>query len=374
MNNYAELRLFKRDMKIGTKIVLGIIVLACIIFVFKGELNFFGEEETNQPAVEGEPTSTKLNVEAIIAQSKPLDNNLNITGSLEANESVNLKSEVSGVVSAIYFKEGQTVKKGQLLLQLNDEELRAEMEKLQFSKKLNEDIEFRQKQLLKKEAISREEYEMALTTLNTSIADLRIKQVQLNKHKIRAPFDGVIGLREVSVGSYLNPSDAIANIYSINPIKVEFSIPGRYTSELNVGDKITFTVDAYEEEFKGSIYAIEPQIDPETRSIRIRAVCENREGKLLPGQFAKIILTISTFENTIMIPTESVIPELNAKKVYVYENGKAITKTIETGIRTSQTIQVVSGLNSGDTVITTGILQMQPNMELDVRIVNADAQ
>ncbi|MDX1629780.1 MAG: efflux RND transporter periplasmic adaptor subunit [Fulvivirga sp.] len=356
-------------MKKSTQITIAIIVIICLGFIIIPRLDFGSEEKS--PSDTSAPSGQKqdkLVVNAIVAKDEPLDNNLRVTGSLSANESVGLSSEVSGIVEKILFKEGQRVEKGQLLVQLNDDELVAELEKLKYTRALNEQIEGRQKKLLEKDAISREEYETALTSLQTSEADIRVKQVQIAQHKIRAPFTGIIGLRQISEGSYINPSEVIARLYSINPIKVDFSIPGRYVSEINDGDKISFTVDAYDQSFDGEIYAIEPQIDPNTRSIKLRAMSQNKENKLLPGQFAKIILTISTFESAIMIPTEAVIPELNGKKVFVGNGGVVANRMIQTGIRTADQVQVTEGLQPGDTVITTGILQIRPGMEVGLNM------
>lgn len=352
-------------MKKSTKIIIAIIVIACLAFIIIPRLDLGQEEKAAIPAPS---VAQQMVVNAVVVQNKPLDNDLRVTGSLVANESVSLRSEVSGLVEKIYFTEGQKVKKGDLLVQLNDDELVAELEKLEFTKKLNEDIEYRQKQLLAKEAISKEEYETALTTLNISLSEIKVMKVQIRQHQIRAPFDGIIGLRQISEGSYLNPADAIASLYNINPIKVDFSIPGKYVSEINVGDKVNFTVDAYDESFSGEIYAIEPQIDPQTRSIRLRAQSANKEDKLLPGQFAKIILTISTFENALMVPTEAVVPELSGKKVFVIENGQVQNRPVTTGIRTADKVQIIDGLTDGDTVVTTGILQIRPGMEVGLNI------
>lgn len=348
------------------KVLIGIIIIIALGFIVYPQFKVIKNEDSGTEVISSDPQ--KLPVTAMVAKQNVLDNKLRSTGSLMANEYVQLKSEVSGIVEKINFKEGQKVKKGQLLVQLNDEEIRAEIEKLQFAKKLNEDIEYRQKQLLEKEAISKEEYETVLTTLNTTLADIKVRQVQLEKHQIRAPFDGIIGLRSVSEGSYLNPADNIVTLYSINPIKVNFSVPGKYSGEVNPGDKIEFTTDAYQDVFTGEIYAIEPQIDPQTRSLVIRAVSNNQENKLLPGQFVKIQLTLDTYEKAIMIPTEAVIPELNSKKVFVYKNGVAESKEIETGIRTADQIQVTEGLQAGDTVITSGTLQIRPGMPVAIEI------
>lgn len=355
-------------MKTSTKIIVAVITIICLAFVILPKINLPGDSEKKLPAET--KSSSKLRVSTMIVKNSEIDNNLRVTGSLVANESVTLSTEVSGVVKQIYFKEGQRVKQGQLLVQLNDDELTAEIEKLNFTQKLNEDIEYRQQQLLEKEAISKEEYETSLTTLNTSIAEINVKKVQIQKHKIMAPFDGVIGLRSVSKGSYLTPSDPIATLYSINPIKVDFSVPGKYTADVNVDDAISFSVEGYNHDFHGKIYAIEPQIDPQTRSIKIRAICDNKENKLLPGQFAKIALTLASYNNALMIPTEAVIPEMDGKKVFVLENGLVANRIIETGIRTSTQIQVIDGLSQGDTVVTTGLLQISPGMDVDYNLIN----
>lgn len=350
------------------KTILIVVIAICLVaFILYQKI---GREKVDISNPTTSQSIQKLEVNAIVTKSQKLDNDLKVTGSLNSNETVIIRPEVSGRVIQINFKEGQRVKKGQLLIQLDASEVQAEIEKLNYTRKLNKDNEYRQKQLLEKEAISQEEYETALTTLNTTLADIKVKEVQLEKHQIRAPFDGIAGLRKVSPGSYISPSDELVSIYSINPIKIDFSVPGKYASQVNEGDKLEFEIDGYDNElFSGQIYAIEPQIDPSTRSISIRATSTNKENKLLPGQFAKIRLTISTFNETILIPTEAVIPELNGKKVFISNNGKVETRQIETGIRMSNNIQVTSGLAEGDTVITTGILQLRQGMPVHLNII-----
>ena len=324
-----------------------------------------GEEEA---ATSANPKNQILTVNAQIVKESILKNQVNVTGSILADESVQLNSGIPGKVDGIYFEEGQAVKKGTVLLQLNDDETQAELDKLKFTLKLNEDNEFRQKQLLDKEAISREEYETALTTLNTTRAEIRVLEARLDKHRIYAPFDGIVGLRSISLGSYLNPGASIAELYKINPVKIEFTVPSRHLEQVNSGDEIEFSVDAYRETFNGKIYAIEPQIDPQTRSIRIRAKASNPNGKLLPGQFARISLILETLPDALLVPTEAVIPELNGKKVFLYQNGIVGSRSIETGIRTEDNVQVIDGLSPGDTVITTGILQLNQGTEVKINL------
>ncbi len=312
--------------------------------------------------------NNKLTVEAIIVDSEELDNTVNVTGSLIADESVILNSELSGKIEKISFKEGQQVRKGQTIVTLNDDEILAEIEKLQFTKKLNEDNEYRQQVLLDKEAISREEYETALTTLNTVKSEIKVLQARLEKHYIKAPFSGITGFRDIAEGSYLNPGARITELYRINPIKLEFKIPSKYISLVNQGDQLTFEVDGYDEQFTGEIYAVEPLIDPQTRSISLRARADNDESKLYPGQFARVSLTLETIPNGLLIPTESVIPELSGKKVFLYKNGQVTPVQVTTGIRMEDRVQVTSGIQQGDTVITTGILQIRPGASINVNI------
>ncbi|MEQ8473257.1 MAG: efflux RND transporter periplasmic adaptor subunit [Marinoscillum sp.] len=342
-------------------IVVTLVILGIIVYP-----KLPTSEETTTTSISA--SKEKLLVDGIIIAKSPLRNQVNVTGSILADESVTLNSEVAGKVERISFLEGQAVKKGELLIKLNDDEVLAEIEKLQYTRKLNEDNEFRQKQLLDKEAISREEYETSFTTLNTTNAEIKIMQARLAKHHIKAPFGGVVGLRNISEGSYLNPGDRIAELYKVDPIKLEFSIPSKYISLVNTGDSILFTVDAYQEEFAGSIYAIEPQIDPQTRSLKVRAKAPNRSNQLLPGQFARIELILETIPNAMMVPTIAVIPELNGKKLYLYKNGKVETQLVETGIRTEDNLQITSGIAPGDTVIVSGLLQINQGSEVNINL------
>ncbi|MBV6642546.1 MAG: efflux RND transporter periplasmic adaptor subunit [Cyclobacteriaceae bacterium] len=340
-----------------------------IVIVILGAIIYPKLPDGDSSAMAGGPaTRPKLTVDGLVLAGQELKNQINITGTILADESVLLNSEVAGKVSEILFEEGQFIKKGKLLVKLNDDEIKADLERLRFILKLNEDNEYRQKQLLEKEAISREEYETALTTLNTSQAEIRVLQARLEKHYIKAPFDGIVGLRSISVGSYLNPGTAIAELFKIDPVKVEFSVPSKYLQLVNVGDRINFSVDAYPDEvFNGEIYAVEPQVDPQTRSIRIRALANNKKNQLYPGQFARINLILEVIDNALLIPTQAVIPELNGKRVFTYKNGKVVSQSIETGLRNEENVQVATGLSPGDTVITTGVLQINHGSEVNIR-------
>jgi membrane fusion protein (multidrug efflux system) len=307
-----------------------------------------------------------LAVEAMLIRTEKLDNKLVLTGSVLPNESLELRSEISGKVEGITFKEGSAVKKGDLLVQIEDDEIKAQLEKQKYNRKLNEDNEFRQRKLLEKEAISQEEYDNALNRLNTTNADIKLLQVQYDKTRIRAPFEGVIGLRYVSEGSFINTNTIIATLYSISPAKIEFAVPGRYSLQVQPGKKIFFSIENDSTMFEGEVYAVEPRIDPATRTLKLRALADNSRGLLLPGQFVKVNLILATIEQAILVPTESVIPEQNGKKVFVLDGGKAKEVKIETGLRTDRYLEVVSGLQVGDTLLTTGILQLRPGMDVQI--------
>ena len=352
------------------KTLITVAIVAVVIFLLAlPKLNLFKGKDQAQSAsgiTQGGGRGGKLSVDAMIIKSAPLDNKLNVTGSVLPNESLELRSEVSGKIVSIYFREGKQVRKGELLIQTNDDEIEAQLEKQKYNRKLNEDNEFRQRKLLEKDAISQEEYDNALNRLNTAGADIRLLETQLEKTRISAPFDGVIGLRFVSEGAYISPSTTIATLYNISPAKIEFAIPGRYSTQVTPGKKIRFTIESDLKVYEGQVYAIEPRIDPTTRTLKIRAIAENRGGNLLPGQFVKVELILESMANAILVPTEAVIPEQEGKKVFILENGKAKEVFIETGIRTANSLEVLLGLKVNDTLLTTGILQLRKGMDVQI--------
>lgn len=350
-------------------ILIALVVISAIVFgAYK--MGVFSKEEEASSAGPGARASRTIPVSGLIARPQVLENKITITGSVIANESVEITSEISGMIEKISFEEGKTVKKGELLIKLNSDELEAQFEKLKYSKKLREDSEYRQRKLLEKEAISQEEYEIALTELNTSIADIKLVEAQLAKTKIRAPFDGVIGLRYISEGSYITSNTRIAYLANINPVKLEFSVPGKYSSKIKNGDKIVFNTDATINDYEGEVYAIDPQIDQNTRTLKIRAISQNTDGTLIPGQFAKIELILQEADNAIMLPTESVIPQLSGHRIYKYENGKAKELNVEIGVRTSTEVEIVNGLNIQDTVLVSGLLQIKDGSAVEITTLN----
>lgn len=349
---------------------ISIIALALVIlfFILNYKIGFF--KDNSAQAGPNRSSSAPVPVDAVVVHPELLENNLVVTGSLLANEYVELSTEMPGKVTQINFTEGDRINKGALMLSINDAELRARLSKLKLQKQLNEDNEYRQKVLFEKEAISKEEYEVALTELNKSEADIQEVEAQLDKTRILAPFSGIVGLRHVSEGAYISTNTPIASFFSINPIKIEFSVPGRYSHLIKENQKITFTVENFDKKYQGTIYAIEPQIDPQTRTLQIRALSRNKNNELLPGKFVNVTLNLETVDDALMVPNISVIPELNRHKVYKLQNGNAHAVNVEIGTRTEDDIQITNGISEGDTIITSGILQIREGTPVQVTIKN----
>ena len=348
------------------KSLITIVIVTVVIFLIAlPKLNLFKSKES--PLQANDPTKRpKLLVEAQIIGESKLDNKLIVTGSVLPNESLELKSESSGKITNILFQEGKPVTKGSLLLEINNDDIEAQLQKQQYNRKLNRDNEFRQHKLLEKEAISQEEYDNALNRLNTTVADIKLLEAQLEKTRIKAPFDGIIGLRYVSLGAYISPSVVVATLYNISPAKIEFAIPARYSAQVKPGEKIYCRVENDLTIYEGLVYAVEPKIDSETRTLKIRAQADNQSGTLLPGQFVKVELILKSQANALLVPTEAVIPDQGGKKVFIFNSGKAKEVKIETGIRTESALEVLSGLKAGDTILTTGILQLRQGLDVEV--------
>lgn len=321
------------------------------------------------PMAKGAQGGAGITVEGIVVSPTSFSNSLEVVGNIEANESVVLHSEVAGLVTGIFFKEGSQVNKGAVLVKINDKDIQAQLRDAATKLDLAASNEDRAKQLLKKGAISQEEYDISLANLQSLKAQSQLIQAQLAKTSVIAPFSGKIGLRSISVGEYLTPATAIANLLSVNPVKVSFSIPEKYADQIALNAAVTFTTDASGKTFTGKVFAVEPGIDQQTRTLQIKALAQNPKGELIPGAFAKVKLTLSTIQNAMLIPTEAIIPVLSGKVVYVSRNGKAEQVNVNAGTRKAENILITSGLNFGDTVLTTGAMTLKPGANVRVELV-----
>jgi membrane fusion protein (multidrug efflux system) len=330
--------------------------------------------KSSLPRRESGLPAAKVPVDAIVIQPQLLDNRIFTTGTLLANEEVQLRPEISGRVTGIFFTEGSRVKKGDVLLKINDRELKAQLEGKGVEEKQASDLEARARQLFEMKGISQEEYDKAANALKIIQAQKEVIQAQLDKTQIVAPFDGRIGLRYVSEGSYVSSNMLVATMQDIDPVKVEFSVPEKYAKQIKKGIEISTLVGDSQEEYKGSVYAVESKIDLETRTIKARAKIPNPQGDLIPGSFAKVDIMLERLPNAIVIPSESIIPEMTGEKVFICVNGKVHSVPVKTGIRTETSIQIVEGLNPQDTLVVTGLLQLVDGKAVEIKDLKSNSQ
>lgn len=325
------------------------------------------QKEAMQGGGKGGPKQA-MAVNGVVVEAQPFSNILQLSGSIEANEQVQISSEVSGIADKIYFTEGASVKQGQVLVHINDVELRAQAVEAKTRQNLAAENERRAKLLLQKEAISQEEYDIASADFKTAQAQTQLINAQIGKASIRAPFSGVIGLRNISPGTYVTPTTLITTLVNSSRVKITFSVPEKYAAQVKNNSKIKFTVAGDATEYTATVYALEPAVDVATRTLRVRAIADNAKGNLLPGTFANVKLQLSKAEDAYLVPTEAIVPVQDGKKVFISEKGMAKEVKIQTGTRTDANIQVIDGLKPGDTVITTGVLMLKNETPVKVTV------
>lgn len=307
-----------------------------------------------------------LEVRVTILKRQALTDGIYVSGSLIADEEVNLTFETAGKITAIYFKEGAAVAQGQLLAKINDAPLQAQLRKLEAQLKLTQDRVYRAQTLLAKEAVSREAFQEAEANLSGLRAEIDMVKAQIAQTELRAPFGGTVGLRQVSVGAYVTTAIPVAVLAKNAPLKIEFSVPERYAGRLPEGTPLTFTAEGDLTPRSAKVYASDARVDAETRTYTVRARYDNADGRLVPGRYVNVSLTTHEFADALAVPTEAIVSEMGIDKVFLYKNGTAQPAEIKKGLRTDAFVQVLQGLAPGDTVITSGTMQLR--MGLPVRI------
>jgi membrane fusion protein, multidrug efflux system len=305
-----------------------------------------------------------LALEALIASPRTIDAEIEVPGTILANESTEIHPEVSGRVVQLNVNEGSFVAQGTLLAKLYDEDLQAQLKKLDIQLQIADQTEKRQAQLLKIQGISQQDYDLSLLAVHNLNADMDIVKTAIRKTEIRAPFSGKLGLKNISPGAFVTPSTIVTTISQVTQLKLQFNVPERYGAQLKNGQNINFTIDGVAKKFTAGIIATEAGIEEDTRSLAVRALIKNKDKSLLPGAFAKVKLALEKSENAIMVPNSSVLPQGRLKFIFLYKGGKAKQTEITTGIRDSTNIQVMNGIKQGDTVITSGILYLRPDADV----------
>lgn len=356
-------------------LILGGIILALILgklFLFPGSGSGKDAKQTNAAKKDDSGKGAKTSggvvpVEVYLARSEKMDNILYASGTVVPNEEVDLKAEIAGRLIKLNLREGTSVAKGQLIAKINDKELRAQLAKLEYNAALTRSREERQQKLLKIEAISQEEYDIAMNNVRTSEADRELIMAQLEKTEIRAPFSGTIGLKNISEGAYLSPGTSVVTLVQTNPVKVDFTIPEKYSRNIRLGSTVQLGLDADAVRYSARVVALDPKVDENLRTQRVRAVLPNPGRLFVPGMFVKVQVDLSDNTTAIMIPTDAIVPVLKGKKVFVVKNGKAQEVMVTTGLRTDQKVQITDGLQPGDSLIVTGIMALKSGVSVKVK-------
>jgi membrane fusion protein (multidrug efflux system) len=310
-------------------------------------------------------TASNTIVDVLVAATKPMSNTQEVNGTVIANEYVELHPEASGRLTYLFVPEGKLIKQGTLIAKVNNADLQAQLEKSKVALDLAMKTEQRDRQLLAVNGINQSDYDAALNVVNGFKADIEYNQALLDKTILKAPFDGYIGLRQVSVGAYVTPATLIATLLQLDKIKIDFTIPEEFSSILKIGTMVDVEMDESGKRRKAKIIAAEPQVNQATRNMTVRAILENSEAN--PGSFAKVYVNSGLDKKAILIPTNALIPDDKNSQVVVVKNGKARFVNVSTGIRLANNVEITSGIHEGDTVVVTGVLFARPNAQLQVR-------
>ena len=344
-----------QPMKIAVGMFLLFIISSC------------GSKSKQNTTVNSKKTiNTALQAEAYVITPTVLNANILVAGSLLPFEETEIHPEVSGKVVKVSITEGAFVKRGTVLAKLFDGDLQAQLNKLDVQLKIARKTQERQQELLKIGGISQQDYDLSLLNVSTIQADMQILKADINKTVIRAPFDGKIGFKNISNGAYITPATIITTIRQVNRLKLEFSVPEKYSNVVKVGNLISFTTETTSKKYSAKIIATESGITQENRSLKVLAVVEHVDKNITSGGFANVEFNLGDNAEAVMIPTQAIIPQARDKKVIVYKNGVADFNTVVTGIRDSAKVEILNGLSIGDTVITTGLLAIKPGSKVQI--------
>lgn len=343
-------------------------LLAAVAAVAAWGLYWLAGQESNDGSAISAPAPRAVVIEATRVRVAALAPTISTIGSLRSDESIVLRPELAGRVVTIGFKEGQPVAKGQLLVALDGSIYEAELAQAEASLTLSQTNFERAKELVGRGAVSERARDEALANLRMDEASVALARARLDKTRIVAPHNGVMGLRDVGVGDYVQPGDRLVALDVVDPIKLEFRIPEIYLADVSIGQAVSFELDALPgQTFEASIYAIDPQVDINGRSLAILARAPNQEGALRPGLFARTSLILPPRNGAIMVPEQAVIPSGAEHFLFRVVDGKATQTSIEIGVREANEVEVLSGVNADDVVVTSGHIKLQDGFAVTIR-------
>jgi len=310
-----------------------------------------------------------LSVEAFVAQTSAITEDIEVPGSLLPMEQTQIRAEVSGRVVQMNIPEGSIVPKGFLLIKLFDEDLQAQLRKLRVQQQIAIKTVQRQKELLAINGISQQDYDLSALAVDNLKADIQSTEIAISRTQIRAPYEGEIGLRSISLGAYLSTSDVITTLRDVRQLKLEFSVPEKYAKNIAKGSQVRFRVDGGQVDHAAKVIATEGNVEPTTRTLKVRALVSEKHNELVPGVFARVQLELGQDSQAIMLPTQAVIPQARNKRVILLRKDSAVFQIVETGVRDSSFVQILRGIKPGDTVITTGLMSIRPGSKVKLASV-----
>lgn len=351
-------------------LIVGIVAFTVALFFITPKLFSNKPESSTHKSASAPSAETKVATDVFVVKRETITDELQTTGTIAANQEVDLVSEVARKLVRAYVREGSYVGQGTLLFKLDDADLLAKKQKIALQEKLAKLDEKRFRELLATEAVNQQEYDKILTNLNVLQAELAMVDVDLAKTEIRAPFSGRLGLKRVDVGAYVTPATVLSSFDDLSRVEINFTIPEKYASDVRAGQPIRFTTENSSQQFVGNVTATEPKLEANTRSLVVKAVSDNKNGKLVPGSSAKIAFALHVAQDGILIPTEALIPTAKGYSLFRLNQGKAERRDVKTGSRTKGTVQILSGLSIGDTVLTTNLLRLDTGVPVAISSVN----
>jgi membrane fusion protein (multidrug efflux system) len=319
------------------------------------------------PSGAGRAPSAPLPVSVLEVQPETLALSVPATGRLLAREAVDLVSELSRNLLRVRVEEGARVKRGDVLFELDARDLRAQLERLRVQTELAQVNSSRQATLASEGLASQQDAQTARAEFDALEAERKVLEVTLNKTLIRAPFDGVIGLRRVSEGAWVSPNTVLVSLHDTSRLKLDFTLPERYASLIGAGKRLKFRAEGHPGPLEAVVTAFEPAVDQSSRRVLVRAVVDNQENSLLPGTFATIELPLEA-KSVLLVPNLAVIPGAEGRSLFVEKQGVARSVLVELGPRDGERVQVLRGLDAGDRVIVSNLLRVRDGMPVAARV------
>lgn len=317
----------------------------------------------------GSPGGMAVHVVGFRAVTQPVEEQVSVVGSLAANESVDIKSELDGVIEAIGFEEGGRIDEGTVLFRIDRRKLEASLAEAAANLKLAETTLERYAALAQSRAVSQQEVDTSQTEFEARRASVDLMRAQLQDATVTAPFAGTMGVRLVSIGQYVTKGQPLTSLVDTNPMKVELNVPERFLGQLAEGQDVAVRIAAYPDAtFRGTVYFVAPQVDHQTRTVLVKARLPNPDGRLRPGMFANLTLIIQVRKNAVVIPETALLLQGQATSVFVVnDQGVVEARQVQAGVRLAGWVEIASGLTVGETVITEGVQKVYPGAQTSVR-------